>query len=510
MLAQEYLRRILKARVYDVAQETPLDYAVHLSEKLDNKVLLKREDLQPVFSFKLRGAYNRMVHLTAEEKARGVITASAGNHAQGVALAASRLKCRAVICMPITAPSVKVEAVKRFGGKYVEVVQEGRSFTESADCAARLQRERNLVFVHPFNDPDVIAGQGTIAMEILHQYQPSDGDQIDAVFCAIGGGGLISGIATYIKSLYPGIQVIGVQTKDSCAMKKSIDAGHPVDLSQVGLFSDGTAVKAVGDETFRVCSEYVDDIVLVDSDEVCAAIKDIFDDTRSIVEPAGALGVAGAKAWARHNNITGKTLVAINSGANMNFERLRFVTERAAMGEEKEAMYAVTIPEERGSYRKFCHLIGDRAVTEFNYRISDKHVAQIFVGIQTKSPGDADNLLSIFTKAGLKSLNLTHDELTKLHIRHMVGGKSPLAVNERLFRFEFPEYPGALLRFLTTMNPDWNISLFHYRNNGSDYGRVLVGIQVPPEDDERFHKFLEKLGYPYVDESQNPVYKLFL
>jgi biosynthetic threonine ammonia-lyase long form len=327
---------------------------------------------------------------------------------------------------------------------------------------------------------------------------------------AIGGGGLISGIATYIKSLYPGIQVIGVQTKDSCAMKKSIDAGHPVDLSQVGLFSDGTAVKAVGDETFRVCSEYVDDIVLVDSDEVCAAIKDIFDDTRSIVEPAGALGVAGAKAWARHNNITGKTLVAINSGANMNFERLRFVTERAAMGEEKEAMYAVTIPEERGSYRKFCHLIGDRAVTEFNYRISDKHVAQIFVGIQTKSPGDADNLLSLFTKAGLKSLNLTHDELTKLHIRHMVGGKSPLAVNERLFRFEFPEYPGALLRFLTTMNPDWNISLFHYRNNGSDYGRVLVGIQVPPEDDERFHKFLEKLGYPYVDESQNPVYKLFL
>lgn len=510
MLAQEYLRRILKARVYDVAHESPLDYAVHLSDKIDNKVLLKREDLQQVFSFKLRGAYNRMVHLTPEEKARGVITASAGNHAQGVALAANRLKCKAVICMPITAPSVKVEAVKRFGGAYVEVVQEGRSFSEAADCAARIQRERNLVFAHPFNDPDVIAGQGTIAMEILHQYQPSDGDRIDAIFVAVGGGGLISGVATYVKALYPGIQVIGVQTKDSCAMKQSIDAGHPVALSQVGLFSDGTAVKLVGDETFRICQQYVDDIVLVDSDEVCAAIKDIFEDTRSIVEPAGALGVAGAKAWARRNNIHGKTLVAVNSGANMNFERLRFVTERAAMGEEKEAMYAVTIPEERGSYKKFCKLIGERNVTEFNYRISAQKEAQIFVGIQTASAGDEEGLAKIFNDAGLKCINLTHDELAKLHLRHMVGGKSPLAVNERLFRFEFPEYPGALMRFLTAMNPDWNISLFHYRNNGSDYGRILAGIQVPPEDDARFHEFLEKLGYPYVDESDHPAYKLFL
>ncbi len=510
MLAQEYLRRILKARVYDVAEETPLDYAVHLSGKIRNKLLLKREDLQPVFSFKLRGAYNRMVHLTAEEKARGVITASAGNHAQGVALAASKLKCRAVICMPITAPSVKVEAVKRFGGEYVEVVQEGRSFSESAECAARLQRERNLVFVHPFNDPEVIAGQGTIAMEILRQYQPSDGDQIDAIFCAIGGGGLASGIAAYVKALYPGIQVIGVQTKDSCAMKQSMKEGHPVELSQVGLFSDGTAVKLVGDETFRICNTYLDDIVLVDSDEVCAAIKDVFEDTRSIVEPAGALPVAGAKSWAKKNGIEGKTLVAVTSGANMNFERLRFVTERAAMGEEKEAMYAVTIPEVQGSYRKFCRLIGDRAVTEFNYRISDSHEAQIFVGIQTKSPDDADNLTELFNSAGLHCLNLTHDELAKLHLRHMVGGKSALAVNERLYRFEFPEYPGALLRFLTALKPDWNISLFHYRNNGSDYGRVLVGIQVPPEDDDRFTEFLEQLGYPYINETENPAYKLFL
>ena len=510
MLAQEYLRRILKARVYDVARETPLETAEHLSVKLGNKILLKREDLQPVFSFKLRGAYNRMVHLSAEEKSRGVITASAGNHAQGVALAASRLKCRAVICMPITAPSVKVEAVRSLGGSYVEIVQEGRSFSEAAACAARLQRERNLVFIHPFNDPEVIAGQGTIAMEILRQYQPSDGDQIDAIFVAIGGGGLISGIAAYVKALYPQIQVIGVQTRDSCAMRQSLQAGSPVELSQVGLFSDGTAVKLVGDETFKLCQSYVDDIVLVDSDEVCAAIKDIFEDTRSIVEPAGALAVAGAKSWVRRNKVRGKTLVAVNCGANMNFERLRFVTERAAMGEEKEAMYAVTIPEERGAYREFCKLIGSRNVTEFNYRISSEKTAHIFVGIQTTSPGDADNLVSLFSQAGLPCLNLTHDELAKLHLRHMVGGKSPLAVNERLYRFEFPEYPGALMRFLTSMKPDWNISLFHYRNNGSDYGRVLAGIQVPPSDEERFQEFLETLGYPYTDESENPAYKLFL
>ena len=510
MLAQDYLRRILKARVYDVARETPLENAEHLSAKIGNKILLKREDLQPVFSFKLRGAYNRMVHLSAEEKSRGVITASAGNHAQGVALAASRLQCRAVICMPITAPSVKVDAVRNLGGEYVEIVQEGRSFSEAAACAARLQRERNLTFVHPFNDPEVIAGQGTIAMEILRQYQPSDGDQIDAIFVAIGGGGLISGIAAYVKALYPQIQVIGVQTRDSCAMKQSLEAGSPVELSQVGLFSDGTAVKLVGDETFRLCQSYVDDIVLVDSDEVCAAIKDIFEDTRSIVEPAGALAVAGAKAWVRRSRASGKTLVAVNCGANMNFERLRFVTERAAMGEEKEAMYAVTIPEERGAYKEFCKLIGSRNVTEFNYRISSDKEAQIFVGIQTTSPGDADNLVSLFTQAGLPCLNLTHDELAKLHLRHMVGGKSSLAVNEKLYRFEFPEYPGALMHFLTAMKPDWNISLFHYRNNGSDYGRVLAGIQVPPSDEERFQEFLNTLGYPYVDESDNPAYKLFL
>ncbi len=510
MLAQEYLRRILKARVYDVAEETPLDYATQLSARLQNRVFLKREDLQPSFSFKIRGAYNRMVRLSKEEREKGVITVSGGNHAQGVALAAARLHCRTVVFMPITAPRVKVEAVKRLGGEYVETIQKGRNVNEAGDYAARMQRERGLVFIHPSNDPEVIAGHGTIAMEILRQYQPSDGSQIDAVFCAVGGGGLISGIATYIKALYPGIQVIGVQTKDSCAMKQSLDAGHPVEIPRVGNFSDGTAVKKVGDEPFRICSAYVDDIVLVDADEVCAAIKDIFDDTRSIVEPAGALGVAGAKAWARRNGVRGRTLVAINSGANINFERLRYVAARAEIGEEHEAVFAVTIPEETGSFRKYCRLVGNRAVTEFNYRISDRKAAHVLVGIQTKSPRDAEDLERIFRKAGLPCVNLTHDDLTQLHVRHMVGGKNPLAVNERLFRFTFPEYPGALLQFLTALSPDWNISLFHYRNNGGDHASVLCGLQVPGKEKKRFQEFLDSCGYPYEEETDSPAYRTFL
>ncbi len=507
MSTQDYLRRILTARVYDVAEETPLEEAKRLSKRIGNKVLLKREDTQPVFSFKLRGAFNKMIHLTAEERARGVICASAGNHAQGVALAAKRLGCRAVIVMPVTAPNLKVEAVRNLGG---EVVLVGDSFSDAAAHAVKMQQEEGLTFVHPFDDPFVIAGQGTIGMEILRQYQPADGSRPDAIFVQIGGGGLAAGVATYIKALYPDIKVFGVETKDSDAMKQAFAAGHPVMLSDVGLFSDGTAVKQVGDETYRLCRQNLDDIILVDSDEICAAIKDVFEDTRSIVEPSGALSLAGLKAWVRRNNISNKTLVAVTSGANMNFDRLRFVSERAEYGEEREALFSVTIPEERGSFRRFCESIGNRSVTEFNYRISDPKKAYIFVGIQTSNSRDADKLVEAFEKSNLPTVNLTHDELAKLHLRHMIGGHSKLATNERLYRFEFPERPGALMKFLTSMAPQWNISLFHYRNNGADFGRVLVGVQVPQSDNEAFEAFLKTLGYRFWDETQNPAYKLFL
>lgn len=507
MSTQDYLRRILTARVYDVAEETPLEEAKRLSKRIGNKVLLKREDTQPVFSFKLRGAFNKMIHLTAEERARGVICASAGNHAQGVALAAKRLGCRAVIVMPVTAPNLKVEAVRNLGG---EVVLVGDSFSDAAAHAVKMQQEEGLTFVHPFDDPFVIAGQGTIGMEILRQYQPADGSRPDAIFVQIGGGGLAAGVATYIKALYPDIKVFGVETKDSDAMKQAFAAGHPVMLSDVGLFSDGTAVKQVGDETYRLCRQNLDDIILVDSDEICAAIKDVFEDTRGIVEPSGALSLAGLKAWVRRNNISNKTLVAVTSGANMNFDRLRFVSERAEYGEEREALFSVTIPEKRGSFRRFCESIGNRSVTEFNYRISDPKKAYIFVGIQTSNSRDADKLVEAFEKSNLPTVNLTHDELAKLHLRHMIGGHSKLATNERLYRFEFPERPGALMKFLTSMAPQWNISLFHYRNNGADFGRVLVGVQVPQSDNEAFEAFLKTLGYRFWDETQNPAYKLFL
>ena len=504
---QDYLRRILTARVYDVARETPLDAAPKLSRRLGSKVLLKREDTQPVFSFKLRGAFNKMVHLTEEERARGVICASAGNHAQGVALAAKRLGCRAVIVMPVTAPAMKVEAVRNLGG---EVVLVGDSFSDAAAHAEKMAQDEGLTFVHPFDDPYVIAGQGTIAMEILRQYQPSDGTRPDAVFVQIGGGGLAAGVSVYLKSLYPDMKVIGVETLDSDCMKRSIEAGHPVTLDDVGLFSDGTAVKRPGDETFRLCRENLDDIVLVESDEICAAIKDVFEDTRSIVEPSGALSLAGLKAWVRRTGAKNKTLVAITSGANMNFDRLRFVSERAESGEEREALFSVTIPEERGAFRRFCETVGNRSVTEFNYRISDDKAANIFVGIQTANSHDADELVKNFEKSQLPTINLTHDELAKQHLRHMIGGKSPLATDERLYRFEFPERPGALLKFLSAMSPQWNISLFHYRNNGADFGRVLVGIQVPGEDDTAFEAFLKTMGYRWWEETANPAYKLFL
>ena len=501
--AIDYLKKILTARVYDVAIESSLDAARSLSRRVGNAVLLKREDQQPVFSFKLRGAYNKMVHLPPEQLAHGVICASAGNHAQGVALSAKKLGCRAVIVMPVTTPRVKIDAVAALGG---EVVLHGDSYTDAYDHALGLQRDQQLTFVHPFDDPDVIAGQGTVAMEILRQHQ----GPIHAVFVAIGGGGLISGVASYIKAVRPEILVIGVQTRDSDAMLRSVKAGKRVTLSDVGLFSDGTAVKLVGEETFRITRALVDDFVVVDTDEVCAAIKDVFLDTRSILEPAGALGVAAIKQYAAQHKLKGQTLVAITCGANMNFDRLRFVAERAEFGEQREAIYAVTMPEERGSFKRFCALLGPRSVTEFNYRISDAQQAHVFVGVTISKRDEADKIARNFERHGFATVNLTDDELAKEHVRHMVGGRSALAADERLFRFVFPERPGALMRFLSSLHPGWNISLFHYRNQGADYGRILVGIQVPRGDGRAFKDFLQTLAYPCVEETGNPVYQLFL
>jgi threonine dehydratase len=499
----DYLVQILTARVYDVAQETPLEYAPNLSARLDNQLLLKREDMQSVFSFKLRGAYNKMAQLPPELLAKGVIAASAGNHAQGVALGASRLGTQAIIVMPVTTPQVKVDAVKSRGGV---VVLHGDTYDDAYAYARELEAEKGLTFIHPFDDPHVIAGQGTIGMEILRQHQKP----IHAIFVAIGGGGLISGIAAYVKRLRPEIKIIGVEPIDADAMSQSLQAGHRVRLSQVGLFADGVAVREVGEETFRLCQEYVDDIILVGTDDTCAAIKDVFEDTRSIVDPAGALAIAGAKAYVEREGIQGETLIAIACGANMNFDRLRFVAERAEFGERREAIFAVTIPEEPGSLRKFGDCIGRRNLTEFNYRIADQKEAHIFVGMQIANRADAANMVETFEANGFKTLDLTDDELTKLHLRHMVGGHSPLAHNELLYRFEFPERPGALMKFVGHMSRNWNISLFHYRNNGSDYGRIVVGMQVPPEEMQEWQAFLDNVGYRYWDENQNPAYTLFL
>ena len=499
----DYLQKILTARVYDVAIETALDPAENLSRRLGNKVLLKREDTQPVFSFKLRGAYNKMVQLSPAHLKRGVICASAGNHAQGVALAARRLGCKAMIVMPVTTPQVKVDAVRSHGG---DVVLVGESYSDAYLHALELETRHSLTFVHPFDDPDVIAGQGTIAMEILRQHQAP----IDAIFVAVGGGGLIAGVAAYIKSVRPEIKVIGVQTHDSDAMLRSVKAGKRVQLHDVGLFADGTAVKMVGAETFRLARQLVDDYVVVDTDAVCAAIKDVFQDTRSVLEPSGALGVAAIKQYVEAHRCKGKTFVAITCGANMNFDRLRFVAERAEVGEAREALFAVTIPEERGSFRRFCELIGPRAVTEFNYRISDANEAHVFVGLTTTNRTESTKLTRHFARHGFATLDLTDDDLAKEHLRHMVGGRSSLAQDERLYRFVFPERPGALMRFLSSMHPDWNISLFHYRNQGADHGRILVGIQVPRTDKKGFKEFIDGLAYPCDDETDNPVYRLFL
>ncbi len=499
----DYLEKILNAQVYDVAVETPLDAAPNLSARLGNTILFKREDMQPVFSFKLRGAYNKIARLSPEKLKRGVICASAGNHAQGVALSAAKIGCRAVIVMPTTTPQIKIDAVQSRGG---EVVLAGESYDEAYAHALELEKREKLTFVHPFDDPEVIAGQGTIAMEILRQHPKP----IHAVFCAIGGGGLISGVAAYIKRLRPETKIIGVETVDADAMAQSLAAGKRVRLKQVGMFADGAAVKYVGEETFRLCQQYVDEIVRVDTDAVCAAIKDVFEDTRAVLEPAGALAVAGAKAYAARRRLKNKTLVAVASGANMNFDRLRFVAERAEVGEQREAVLAVTLPEQPGSYKRFLSLIGSRNVTEFNYRFNDRKQAHVFVGVQVASRAESLKLVEQLRKSGYPTLDLTDDETAKGHIRHLVGGHAPNVAHELVYRFEFPERPGALMNFLSRMSAGWNISLFHYRNHGADYGRVLVGMQVPPAEKAEFRAFLKNLGYAHWNETDNPAYRLFL
>jgi threonine dehydratase len=499
----DYLAKILTAPVYDVAIETPLELAPRLSARLGNRLLLKREDSQPVFSFKLRGAYTKMSRLPEADRARGVITASAGNHAQGVALAAERLRCPATIVMPITTPRTKIEAVAARGAR---IVLFGDSYDEAQTRADEIAAAEKLTFVHPFDDPDVISGQGTIGMELLRQHP----GPLHAVFVAVGGGGLIGGIGTYIKRLRPDVRVIGVEPIDADAMARSLAAGRRVKLPAVGLFADGVAVRQVGKETFRLARQVVDEMVLVDTDDTCAAIKDVFEDTRTILEPAGALAIAGAKAYVERTGIRDESLIAVACGANMNFDRLRFVAERAEVGEHREALLAVTIPERPGSFREFCHLVGDRNVTEFNYRIAEASDAHVFVGVSVDGRADAASLVASLEKAGLRTLDLTDDEMSKLHIRHLVGGRSPLAHDELLYRFEFPERPGALARFLDSMSVGWNISLFHYRNHGADYGRVLCGMQVPSRDMPAFRRFLTELGYRHWDETTNPAYALFL
>ncbi|NMG15537.1 threonine ammonia-lyase, biosynthetic [Aromatoleum bremense] len=499
----DYLERTLNARVYDVAEETPLDLAPNLSARIHNRIYLKREDMQPVFSFKLRGAYNKMAHLPPQALKRGVICASAGNHAQGVALSAQKLGVRAVIVMPTSTPQIKVDAVRARGG---EVVLAGDSYSDAYAHSLELEKADKLTFVHPYDDPDVIAGQGTIGMEILRAHP----DPIHAIFCAVGGGGLIAGVAAYVKRLRPEIRIVGVETVDADAMTRSLAAGERVVLDQVGLFADGTAVKQVGEETFRLCRQYVDEMILVDNDAICAALKDVFEDTRSILEPSGALAIAGAKEYAQRHNLHGKCLVAVASGANMNFDRLRFVAERAEVGEQREAVFAVTIPERPGSFRKFCSLVGDRHITEFNYRYADPEQAHIFVGVSVHNRAEASRLIEMLGRHELPAVDLTDDEMAKSHIRYMVGGRAPHVDNELVYRFEFPERPGALMNFLTNLHSDWNISLFHYRNHGSDFGRVLVGMQVPPGDKAAFSAFLDRLGYEYADESGNPAYRMFL
>jgi threonine dehydratase len=499
----DYLRSILSARVYDVAIESPLELAPAISRRTGNHVLLKREDKQPVFSFKLRGAYNKMAHLTPAQLARGVICASAGNHAQGVALGAQKLGTSATIVMPVTTPRIKISAVSARGAK---VILHGDSYHDAAQHAKALAKKLGLAFVHPYDDPLVIAGQGTIGMEILRQHQ----HPIHAMFVPVGGGGLIAGIASYVKQLSAATRIIGVEPADSNAMTVSLKAGRRVTLPHVNIFADGVAVRQVGRETFRLCRELVDEMVLVDTDEICAAIKDIFEDTRTVVEPSGALALAGAKRWLGKRRLKGKTVVAVACGANMNFDRLRFVAERAELGEHREAVLAVTIPERPGSFRALCELLGKRNVTEFNYRMADPSEAHVFIGVSVSGPDETARLIAQLARAGLKAVDFSDNEMAKLHVRHLVGGHAPAATGEAVYRFEFPERPGALMNFLKRMGSGWNISLFHYRNHGADVGRVLVGLQVPDKDRVAFRRFLKDLGYDYADETRNPAYRLFL
>ena len=499
----DYLKKILTAQVYDVAIETPLELAPGLSKRINNQLLLKREDMQEVFSFKLRGAHNKMSKLSPEILKRGVVTASAGNHAQGVALVAKRLNCKATIVMPVTTPQIKIQAVEAYGAN---IILHGDSFDDAFAQAIKLATQKKLTFIPPYDDPDIIAGQGTIGMEILRQHTKP----LHAVFVPIGGGGLISGIAAYIKSLHPEIKIIGVEPADSNAMYLSLQKGRRVRLPQVGVFADGVAIKQVGKETFRLCRELVDEIILVDTDAICAAIKDVFEDTRVMLEPSGALSIAGAKLYCCREELRGKTIVAIASGANMNFDRLRHVSERAEIGEQREAVMSVTIPEKPGSFKKFCSMLGTKSITEFNYRYDDPKEARVFVGVSVQNRNETEKLIKLLEKNGLHTEDLSDNEMAKLHIRYLVGGHASGVKNEVLYRFEFPARPGALMKFLASMGHNWNISLFHYRNHGTDYGRVLVGIDVPPGNQAKFKKFLSQLGYRYWDESKNPAYKMFL
>ncbi|MDV7212732.1 threonine ammonia-lyase, biosynthetic [Azotobacter beijerinckii] len=503
-MLEQYVKKILTSRVYDVAVETPLQPARQLSERLGNQILLKREDLQPVFSFKIRGAYNKVAQLSEAELARGVVTASAGNHAQGVALAAKHLGIKAIIVMPRTTPEIKVQAVRARGAK---AVLHGDAFPDALAHALKLVEEKGYTFIHPYDDPEVIAGQGTIAMEILRQ-KPG---RLDAIFVPVGGGGLIAGIAAYVKYLRPEVKVIGVEPADSHCLQAAMAAGERVVLPQVGLFADGVAVAQIGAYTFEVCRHHVDEVVTVSTDEICAAIKDIYDDTRSITEPAGALAVAGIKRYVEREGAAGQTLVAIDSGANINFDRLRHVAERAELGERREAIIAVTIPEQPGSFKAFCQAIGKRQITEFNYRYNRPDHAHIFVGVQTHPETDPrEQLVASLREQGFPVLDLTDDELAKLHIRHMVGGHAAAVSDEVVLRFEFPERPGALFNFLSKLGGRWNISMFHYRNHGAADGRVVAGLQVPADERHLLPAALEAIGYPWWDETDNPAYRLFL
>ena len=502
-MAYDYIKRILTARVYDVAQETPLEFAPMLSQRIANKVWLKREDEQPIFSFKCRGAYNKMAALARDTLKHGVVAASAGNHAQGVALAASRLKARATIVMPRTTPQIKVEAVRRLGGK---VVLHGDSYDDAYEHAVQLGESGGLTFVHPYDDPDVIAGQGTIGFEILKQHA----GKLDAIFVPVGGGGLIGGIAVYVKQLRPDIKIIGVEPEDADGMARSLAAGKRVRLDHVGIFADGVTVRSPGKEPFRLAKQFVDEMVVVSNDAICAAIKDIFEDQRLILEPAGALAFAGLKRYVERERVRKANLIAIASGANVNFDRLRHVSERAEIGERREAILAVTIPEQPGSFRKFCGIIGNRNITEFNYRYADPRIAHVFVGVQISNASEIRQLVKTLRGHGYETLDMTDNEMVKLHIRHLVGGRAPNAMHEIIYRFEFPERPGALRNFLNKMGQTWNISLFHYRNHGADFGRVLIGMQVPPQEQKQFQRFLDNLGYEYADETANPAYRLFL